>query len=116
MNIFKNVALALCLTLTAAPAAWASPGHGGPERNSPHTHHQAGHNSGRHHHADAHRARWHQGDSLPGGYRGNRYVVNDWHAHRLPPPDRHHRWVSVNGDYLLIAIGTGVILSVVAAH
>jgi Ni/Co efflux regulator RcnB len=50
---------------------------------------------------------WHRGDR----YDGPRYVVDDYRRYDLPPPpDRRHRWVrDRNGDFVLIAITTGII-------
>ena len=58
------------------------------------------------------------GGRLPPSYRGNRrYWVNDWRGNRLPPPRSGYRWVrSDNGDFLMVAITTGVIASIIAAN
>ena len=53
---------------------------------------------------------WHRGGRLPNEYRGDRYVVNDWRGHHLSEPPRGYHWVQVNGDYVLAAVATGVIL------
>jgi Ni/Co efflux regulator RcnB len=37
-------------------------------------------------------------------------VVNDWRAHRLSPPPRGYQWVQTGGDYVLVSIGSGIIL------
>jgi Ni/Co efflux regulator RcnB len=34
----------------------------------------------------------------------------------LPYPPRGHRWVRVNGDYLLIAIATGIITGTILSR
>ena len=40
-----------------------------------------------------------------------RYVVTDWRRDRLREPPRGYHWVrSDNGDFLLVAITTGVIV------
>jgi Ni/Co efflux regulator RcnB len=54
--------------------------------------------------------RFYRGDRLPMEYRGRSYVVNDWRGHRLSAPPRGYRWVQAGGDYVLVAIGSGVIL------
>lgn len=51
-----------------------------------------------------------RGGRLPAEYRSRHYVVEDWRGHRLSAPPRGHHWVQVGGDYLLVAIATGVIL------
>lgn len=54
--------------------------------------------------------RFYRGDRLPYEYRSRQYVVEDWRRHRLTPPPQGHQWVQVGGDYVLVAIATGVIL------
>ena len=49
----------------------------------------------------------------PGGYlpRNTRYhVVNDYHRYRLAPPRRGHYYADVDGDILLVAAATGLIV------
>jgi Ni/Co efflux regulator RcnB len=54
--------------------------------------------------------RFRSGDYLPPEYRQRHYYVNDWRAHRLYAPPAGHQWVQVDtGDYLLIALTTGII-------
>jgi Ni/Co efflux regulator RcnB len=51
-----------------------------------------------------------RGDRLPLAQRQRRYVVNDWRGHQLSEPPRGYQWVQSGGDYVLVAIATGVIL------
>jgi len=51
-----------------------------------------------------------RGDRLPREYRNRQYVVDDWRGHRLSAPPRGYHWVQAGGDYVLVAITTGVIL------
>ena len=51
-----------------------------------------------------------RGDRLPREYRNRQYVVDDWRGHRLSAPPRGYHWVQTGGDYVLVAITTGVIL------
>lgn len=53
---------------------------------------------------------FHRGDRLPPEYRNRQYVVNNWREHRLSAPPRGYQWVQTGGDYVLAAIGTGIIL------
>ncbi|MGS0741625.1 RcnB family protein [Glaciimonas sp. GG7] len=53
---------------------------------------------------------FHRGDHLPPEYRNRQYVVDDWRGHHLNAPPRGYHWVQVGGDYVLAAIGTGIIL------
>lgn len=52
---------------------------------------------------------WQRGERIPDQYRHREYVVNDWHGRHLHAPPRGYQWVNVNGDYMLVAIATGVI-------
>lgn len=83
------------------------------------------HDHDRYYHHDRHRsrsndrshryghARWHRGDRIPDHYRSHRYVVHDYHAHRLYSPPRGHHWVRVDNDFVLTAVTTGVIVAVI---
>jgi Ni/Co efflux regulator RcnB len=51
-----------------------------------------------------------RGDRLPVEYRNRQYVVDDWRGHHLSAPPRGYHWVQTGGDYVLVAIATGVIL------
>lgn len=57
---------------------------------------------------------WRRGDRLPAYYR-DRYTVVDYrYARRLSPPPRGYHWVRDDrGEYLLVGIATGVILSAI---
>ena len=56
---------------------------------------------------------WVKGSRVPPQYRSQHYVVNDWRGHRLSSPPRGYQWIQYGGDYLLIAIGSGLIANVV---
>ncbi len=53
-----------------------------------------------------------KGGKLPTSYRNKQYVVDDWRGHNLNAPPRGQQWVQVGGDYVLVAITTGLIMSV----
>lgn len=55
---------------------------------------------------------FHKGDRLPLEYRHKQYVVDDWRGHRLSAPPRGYHWVQTGGDYVLVAIATGIILQI----
>ena len=56
-----------------------------------------------------------KGGHMPAQYRGSSYVVTDWRSRHLRQPPRGYHWVrSDNGDFLLVAITTGVISSIIA--
>jgi Ni/Co efflux regulator RcnB len=55
---------------------------------------------------------FYRGGRLPPEYRSRQYVVDDWRAHHLSAPPRGYHWVQTGGDYVLAAIATGVIASI----
>ena len=55
---------------------------------------------------------FYRGGRLPDYYRGHEYVVDDWRGHRLQAPPRGYNWVQVGPDYVLVAIATGIIASI----
>ena len=58
-----------------------------------------------------------RGGHMPSEYRGGSYVVTDWRSQRLRQPPRGYHYVrSDNGDFLLVAITTGIIASILATH
>ncbi|WP_027017126.1 RcnB family protein [Comamonas composti] len=57
--------------------------------------------------------RWVRGSRVPPQYRTPHYVINDWRGHHLSAPPRGYHWIQSGGDYLLVAIATGVIASMV---
>jgi Ni/Co efflux regulator RcnB len=59
---------------------------------------------------------WYRGGRLPPQYRGHQYVVDNWRAHRLSAPPRGYHWVQAGSDYVLVAIATGVIASILLSQ
>jgi Ni/Co efflux regulator RcnB len=59
---------------------------------------------------------FYRGGRLPPEYRNRQYVVDDWRGHRLSAPPRGYHWVQAGGDYVLAAIATGVIVSIMLNH
>jgi Ni/Co efflux regulator RcnB len=55
---------------------------------------------------------FYRGGRLPSQFRSNRYVVEDWRGHHLNAPPRGYHWVQTGGDYVLVAIATGIIASI----
>ncbi|CAD0336695.1 RcnB family protein [Xanthomonas hortorum] len=55
-----------------------------------------------------------RGERLAPDHRGNR--VADYHKHHLNKPPRGHEWRQVDNNYVLIAVATGLIASVVAGR
>ncbi len=60
-----------------------------------------------------HEGWYRKGGHVPAEYRGRTYVVTDWRRVHLHEPRRGYHWVrSDNGDFLLIAITTGIIVDI----
>jgi Ni/Co efflux regulator RcnB len=58
---------------------------------------------------------YHRGSYLPREYRQQRYYVNNWNAYPgLYAPPAGHQWVQVGSDFALMAITTGLIVSLLA--
>lgn len=58
-----------------------------------------------------------KGGHMPTEYRGGSYEVTDWQSEHLrEPPHGYHYVRSDNGDFILVAITTGVIASIIAHH
>jgi len=60
--------------------------------------------------------RWERGQRLDARYRDNRYYVSDWRRHGLRAPPRGYRWQRVDDNYILAAVATGLIASVIIAN
>ncbi len=59
---------------------------------------------------------YYRGQRYPSEFRGHQYVVEDWRGHHLRQPPRGYHWVQNGGDYLLVAIASGVILDLLLNH
>jgi Ni/Co efflux regulator RcnB len=60
--------------------------------------------------------RWERGQRLDARYRDNRYYVRDYHRYGLRAPPRGYRWQRVDDSYVLAAVATGLIASVIIAN
>jgi len=60
--------------------------------------------------------RWAKGQRLDARYRDRAYYVSDWRRHGLRAPPRGYRWQRVDNQYLLTAVATGLIASVIIAN
>jgi len=133
----KHRALTIGVMIAAlgtAGLAQANPGQGNGHGNGPgngHAHHDQGHHDRGHHdqrggdrdyrdhdhpehgYRDDHHG-WHKGGHIADRYyRDDRYWVRDWHSRHLPQPPHGHRWLRIDGDYVLAAVATGVITAIV---
>jgi Ni/Co efflux regulator RcnB len=131
----KNLVILAGGMLLATTAAMAGPQsrHDDRDHHDNRDHHDHGHydNHDRHgydHGRDNHgyyvvhdrgrREGWyHRGGYVPAEYRGSRYVVTDWRTRRLREPPRGYHWVrSDDGQFLLVAIASGVIADILLSH
>jgi Ni/Co efflux regulator RcnB len=64
-----------------------------------------------------HEGWYHRGGRVPEEYYHDRRYYVDYHAYHLAPPPPEHVWVrSDTGDFLLVAVATGVIADLVLNH
>jgi len=69
------------------------------------------------HRFDRHHPQFHRGGYVPAEYRQHRYYVNDWRSHRLSAPPYGYQWVqSDSGDFLLMALATGLIANLIFSN
>jgi Ni/Co efflux regulator RcnB len=102
----------LSACLAASGAAMAQEHH-----DDNHGHEQADHHDDHHDERGAGpRHDMHKGDHLAPEYRGNKYVVSDWRGHHLSAPPRGYHWVNAGGDYVLVAVASGVIADLLLSH
>lgn len=99
---------ALALSLLAGTAASAAH-HGDNDRHDNGNHYgqraQNGHHDNRQH--------WRQGQRLPSNYRTRAHYV-DYRQHHLRQPPRGYQWVQADNNYVLVALTTGLIASIIA--
>lgn len=64
------------------------------------------------------RGGWYRrGGYVPVEYRQSRYVITDWRGERLREPPRGYHWVrGDDGQFLLVAIASGVIADILLSH
>lgn len=86
----------LALTLTGVPSFAQDHHDDHPDQH--YVHHKEWHKGARINHDD-----WQRGEAV------------DWHSHHLRQPPRGYEWREVDGNYVLAAIATGVIASVIVA-
>lgn len=70
----------------------------------------------RHTYYNARGPEFRRGGYIPREYRNPTYFISDYRPYHLPPPPRNHQWVQVGADYVLIAIATGIIASIVLSQ
>jgi Ni/Co efflux regulator RcnB len=87
--------------------------------------HQNSYNQRDQYRQDGQRGQWaarapqyRRGDYVPYQYRQRQHYVTDWRAHRLYAPPQGHQWVRADdsGDFLLVAITTGLIANLLLSQ
>ncbi len=131
----KRAALmaALVVSLAAGPAAMASDRGHDDHRELRRSHHEDRHDGRREDRRDFRRVphrgharygayhrphgyyahRWARGERLPFAYHARPYLIADYGVWGLRRPPRGYHWVRVDGDAVLAAIATGIVLDTV---
>ncbi|MCK8781057.1 RcnB family protein [Rhizobium sp. NTR19] len=60
--------------------------------------------------------RWVRGQRIKAADRRRMAEIRDYRRYRLSAPPRGHHWVKVDNNFLLVAITSGIISSIVAAR
>ena len=86
-----------------------------------HNPHQAPHGYNRYKSSPSMRSQHGQfrpGHRIPAYYHTHhsRYVVSDWRGRGLYEPPHGHHWLLVDGNFVLAAIGTGIIANILLGH
>ena len=115
---------ALALSLLASTAASADP-HGGKHgdngryddngryEHDRHDNRVEHHDNGNHY--GQRKQRWARGERLPSTYYQNRNYYVDYRTYHLRQPPYGYRWVRVDNDFMLVALTTGLIASIIIA-
>ncbi len=101
---------ATALSLVAGSAAMAQPYHNDrhDSRNERHDNRYDRHDNGKH-------RGWARGQRLPSEYRTRGHYV-DYRRHHLRAPPRGYQWVQVDNNYVMVALATGLIASIIASN
>ncbi|MDO6788260.1 RcnB family protein [Cobetia marina] len=113
--------LMMIVSLMGAPLAQAGPhdrGHGHGHGHHDKHHHKKHYKKHHKHQERRHEARrdhhWRRGDHLQRHYYSDqRYWVKDWHHRHLSKPPRGHRWLNIDGRYVLAAVAGGAITAII---
>src|SRR5690242_7036504 len=98
---------ATALSLVTGSAAMAQP-----------YHHDNNHHDNRYDRHDRHDNRghhWARGQRLPSQYWTRSHYV-DYRRHHLRAPPRGYQWVQVDNNYVMVALASGLIASIIASN
>lgn len=108
--------LPMVMTTTAAFAQ--DQDHGWDHRGDDHYDH--GHDRDYHYDHDHHGGwdrHYGRGEYLPERYRAREYYVDDYARYHLYAPPPGHRWIrGYDGNFVLVAVATGLIVTELVAH
>ena len=100
---------AIALSLVCGSAAIAQP-YGNDRHDRRDERHDNRYDNGQHRgHA------WAKGQRLPSEYRTRGHYV-DYRRYHLRAPPRGYRWVRVDNNYMMVAMTSGLIASIIAAN
>ncbi|ADP11877.1 Uncharacterized protein yohN precursor [Erwinia sp. Ejp617] len=57
-----------------------------------------------------------RGHPAPQRYRGDDYRVDDWRDRGLEEPPRGAHWAYIDGNYVLIAVATGLVTAIIVGN
>ena len=121
-------AVPMVMATTAAVAQDQDHDHGWGRQDDDHDHgHGHGHDRDDHgwrdddHHDHGHHYGWdkhyHRGEYLPDRYRVREYYVEDYRTYRLDPPPPGYGWYrNEDGEFVLVAVATGLIVQELLGH
>ena len=103
---------ATALSLVAGSAAMAQP-YNNDRHDSRNEHHDNRNDNNGHDNRGHHN--WARGQNLPSEYRTRGHYV-DYRRHHLRAPPRGYQWVQVDNNYVMVALTTGLIASIIASN
>jgi len=106
MKRLITAAAAVLMAAGSFGAAAAQPGYGHHDRYDRHDRYE------RHDRGNGWRSDWRPGRRLDRGYWSRAERV-DWRRHHLRAPPRGYEWRYVDGRYVLAAVATGLIASII---
>ncbi|MEN4834461.1 RcnB family protein [Pantoea vagans] len=65
------------------------------------------------HHFSYHGQDFERGKPVPEDFRVVDHSIENWNDKGLPPPPDGQRWAYIDGNYVLIAVKTGIVTSII---
>jgi Ni/Co efflux regulator RcnB len=114
----RVLSAALALSLLTGSAAMAAPNNDRHDNNNGYNQSRDNgnrndrHDNGNHYGQQKHS--WKRGERLPVTYYQNRNYYVDYRRAHLRAPPRGYQWVQVDNNYVMVALATGLIASLIA--